>query len=147
MTKSYTKIYIHYIWATKDRRRILTKEVREKVVKHIREYAKVNNIFVEELGAYLDHLHLLIDLPPTKSPSEVINLIKGESSHWINENDIVRGKFFWQKRYSAFSVSASQKDKVADYIRRQEEHHKKLTFAEELKQFYEKYGLDFNDVE
>jgi putative transposase len=108
MTKSYTKIYIHHIWATKDRRRILTKEVREKVVKHIREYAKVNNIFVEELGAYLDHLHLLIDLPPTKSPSEVINLIKGESSHWINENDIVRGKFFWQKRYSAFSVSASQ---------------------------------------
>jgi REP-associated tyrosine transposase len=85
MTRSYTKIYIHYIWATKNRQRILTKQVREKVVKHIREYAKANDIVVEELGGYLDHLHLLIDSPPTKSPSEVINLIKGESSHWINE--------------------------------------------------------------
>ena len=62
MTKSYTKIYIHYIWATKDRQRILTKDIRQKVKKHIREYSEKNGIFVEEIGGYLDHLHLLIDL-------------------------------------------------------------------------------------
>lgn len=125
----------------------MIKEVRQKVKKHIREYCESNEIFVKEIDGYLDHLHLLIDLLPTKSPAEVINLIKGESSHWINENNIVHGKFFWQKRYSAFSVSASQKDKVADYIRSQEEHHKKLNFTDELRQFYEKYGLYFGEKE
>ncbi len=112
---------------------MLTRDARNEVEMHIREYSRRNNIFVIEVGGYIDHLHLLVDLPPTRSPSEVINLIKGESSHWINENNIVRGKFVWQKRYSAFSVSASQREKVVDYILRQEEHHKKLTFAEELK--------------
>ncbi|NIT57862.1 MAG: IS200/IS605 family transposase, partial [Aliifodinibius sp.] len=120
-TKSPTRIYIHFIWGTKDRQRVLTRDARNEVEMHIREYSRRNNIFVIEVGGYIDHLHLLVDLPPTRSPSEVINLIKGESSHWINENNIVRGKFVWQKRYSAFSVSASQREKVVDYILRQEE--------------------------
>ncbi len=142
MKKSYTKIYIHYVWSTKNHEKILKKEIREQIKAHIREYCRENDIFVIAIDGYLEHLHLLVDLPPTKSVAEAINLIKGESSHWINQNDLFPGKFAWQVRYSAFSVSASQKERVAEYIRNQEAHHRRKTFQEELEEFYKKYGLD-----
>jgi len=141
MRKAYTKLYIHYIWSTKMREKSLSNDLVKKLNQHVRDYAGSSGIFIVETNGYLDHCHLLIDLPPSQSPAQAINLIKGEASHWINSNNLVKGKFAWQDKYSAFSVSASQKEKVASYIRNQAMHHTKMTFAEELKMLYERYGL------
>ena len=71
--------------------------------------------------------------------------MKGSSSHWINQNHLVKGRFAWGRGYGAFSVSHSDVDKVANYIARQEEHHRRRNFAEEFEVFVEKYGLEWRD--
>ena len=94
-----------------------------------------------------DHTHALIDLPTDKSIEQVIQLLKGSSSHWINEQKLVRGKFAWGRGYGAFSVSHSDVGRVARYIANQEEHHRKRTFAEEYELFVRRYGLEWRDEE
>ena len=109
MRKSFTILYIHCVWSTKNREKILNAHVRNKIFQHIKENCLKKEITLLEINGCADHIHLLIDLNPAMSLSEAINLIKGESSHWINENNIIPGHFSWQKRYSAFSVSNSVK--------------------------------------
>jgi REP element-mobilizing transposase RayT len=94
-----------------------------------------------------DHVHALIDLPTALSIEKVMQLFKGSSSHWINSNDLVTGKFAWGRGYGAFSVSESNADQVARYIASQEEHHRVHTFADELKEFIERHGLHWKDDE
>ena len=77
--------------------------------------------------------------------SKLTMLIKGESSHWINKNKLVKGKFQWQDEYIALSVSESIIPKVRDYIKNQEEHHRKKTFSEEYDEFIKKYGVKITD--
>jgi hypothetical protein len=76
---------------------------------------------------------------------EATKLLKGASSHWINENNLVPGKFGWARGYGAFSVSQSAFQGVAKYIASQEDHHRKKGFAEELQALVEKYGLVWRD--
>ena len=79
------------------------------------------------------------------SIEEVLHLFKGASSHWINENRLLLGKFAWGRGYGAFSVSHSDFGRVASYIARQEEHHRKKTFGQEFQLFVKKYGLEWHD--
>ena len=94
-----------------------------------------------------DHTHVLVDLPASMAIEEVVQLLKGGSSHWVNESNLVPGKFGWQRGYGAFSVSHSAVDEVCAYIANQEKHHRKKTFAEELKLFVERYGLKWHEEE
>jgi putative transposase len=102
---------------------VLVKDVREKIQKHIRQYCRRLDIRILAIGGHIDHLHLLIKQPPERSVSVTINLIKGESSHWINSNNIFPYKFVWQKRYAAFSVSPDEVKRVIAYIQNQEKRH------------------------
>jgi REP-associated tyrosine transposase len=88
-----------------------------------------------------DHVHALIDLPTGMSIEELIQFLKGSSSHWINANNILPGRFAWGRGYGAFSVSEPNVSQVAAYIAGQEEHHRLLTFADELREFSEHHGL------
>jgi len=88
-----------------------------------------------------DDVHSLIDLPTALSIEKVVQLLKGSSSHWINSNNLVTGKFAWDRGYGAFSVSHSNVDLVARYIGDQEEHHHVRTFAEELREFIDRHGF------
>jgi REP element-mobilizing transposase RayT len=92
-----------------------------------------------------DHVHTLIDLPTNKSIEDVVKLVKGDSSHWINENRLLRGRFGWSRGYGAFSVSHSDVEKVASYIARQEEHHRRKSFSAEFELFIKKYGLEWHE--
>jgi putative transposase len=94
-----------------------------------------------------DHTHALIDLPTNLYVEELIKLFKGSSSHWINQNRIIKGRFAWGRGYGAFSVSHSDVGRVARYIANQEEHHRKRTFAEEYELFVKRYGLEWRDEE
>ncbi len=92
-----------------------------------------------------DHVHALVDLPTSLSIEEMMQRFKGESSHWINQGRLVPGKFGWGRGYGVFSVSHSGVGEVAKYIAQQEQHHRKRSFTDELKQLVERYGLKWRE--
>ncbi|MFY8110685.1 MAG: IS200/IS605 family transposase [Flavobacterium sp.] len=142
----FVKVYLHCVWSTKNRIPYLdTIELRQKVWNHIRENAIQKGIFIDFINGYSDHCHCLISLGVDQNIQKVIQLIKGESSFWINKNELTKEKFQWQEEYFAVSVSESVLDKVRDYIKNQEAHHKKKTFQEEYDEFILKYGFKMVD--
>jgi len=92
-----------------------------------------------------DHVHALVDLSTGLSIEEMMQFLKGGSSHWVNQNGLVAGKFGWGRGYGVFSVSHSGVGEVARYIAQQEEHHHKKSFSDELKLLVERYGLKWRD--
>ena len=137
----YIRIWIHIIWTTKNRERIITKQIKSKLLNHIRENAKTKNIFIDFINCEPEHVHATISLSSDQTISKVMQLIKGESSNWINKNKLVQGHFEWQDEYIAVSVSESMINKIRDYIKNQEKHHRRKSFAEEYNEFIEKYGF------
>jgi len=125
-------VWIHLIWSTKYRNKTLTKELRELVFRHIRENAHQKNIRLECIGGAVDHVHVLVRPRPDQSIARLAQMIKGESSHWVNEQKLTRLRFEWQDEYMAVSVSPYDLPRVRSYIRNQEEHHRSKSFAEIL---------------
>lgn len=138
----FIKVYIHLVWSTKNRVPYLdSAELRQKVWQHIRENAKEKGIYIDFINGYSDHCHCLISLGVDQNIQKTIQLLKGESSFWINKNQLTKEKFEWQDEYFAVSVSESIIDRVRDYIKNQEIHHTKKTFQEEYNEFILKYGF------
>ena len=100
------------MWGTKNREPVLENAILESVCDHIKENAKLKSIFIECINGYSDHLHCLMLLNAETSISKQIQLIKGESSFWINKNKILRGRFEWADEYFASSVSEDKLDIV-----------------------------------
>lgn len=136
---SYVRIWVHLIFSTKNREPFLTKEIRDDVHKHIIQNCKEKGIFLQAINGYTEHLHCLISLDRNQSIAEVAQLIKGESSFWINKNKLTEEKFMWQDDYFANSVSESQLQKVTQYIKNQEKHHSRKSFDDEAKEFMKNY--------
>jgi len=136
----YTKIWLHLVWSTKNRRPIITNELRPKLLDHIISNCKSKEIYLEEINCVSDHIHILFRLHPDQNVSKVVQLIKGESSFWINKNKLTAGKFEWQSEYLAVSVSQTIVNKLKMYIRNQEDHHQRKSFKEELNEFLEQLG-------
>jgi putative transposase len=147
MLHSYTKLYVHLFWGTKDRINYFNKEIRDTIKNHILNYVKENNIEIISINIQTDHLHLLISLRSDQKVDEIVKRLKGESSHWINSENIIKPKFSWQRGYGAFSISSSHLEAVKNYIKNQDEHHKKVSFIDEYKKILTKYGysIDKND--
>ncbi|MEO5911812.1 MAG: IS200/IS605 family transposase [Pelobium sp.] len=150
----YIKVYIHFVWSTKNRVPYLnSQKLRNTVWQHIRDNAKEKEIFIDFINGYEDHCHCLISLGVDQTIQKTMQLIKGESSFWINKqgilNDIYKyEKFEWQDEYFASSVSYSMIEKVRNYIKNQEDHHKKKSFEKEYEEFIEKYDFEkFKDGE
>lgn len=137
---SFLKIWIHLVFSTKNREPFLTKDIKAKVHQHIIENCKEKEIYVLAVNGYTDHLHCLISLGKEQSIAKIAQLIKGESSFWINKNNLCNSKFSWQDDYFAVSVSESQVDIVKTYIQNQEQHHSKIPFSKEVDEFMEKYN-------
>jgi len=137
----YVRIWIHLVWATKSRQPFLTKDIRQKVFTHIKENALNKNIYVDFVNGYTDHVHCLVSLNQEQTIAKVVQLIKGESSFWINKNNLCKENFEWQDDYFAVSVSESGVNKVREYIKNQEVHHGVKTFQQEYDEFIEKYGF------
>jgi putative transposase len=142
---AYSRVWLHLVWATLERRPLLTKSAAAKLSAYLSDYAKEKGIYMKINYVNADHVHALIDLPTKFSIEEIMQLFKGSSSHWVNENNLVAGKFGWGRGYGVFSVSESAVAEVAHYIANQEEHHRKRDFAEELKLFVERYGLEWRE--
>ncbi|MBN1867758.1 IS200/IS605 family transposase [Candidatus Sumerlaeota bacterium] len=145
---SYTRCWLHMIWATHNRAQSLhTADARAEISAWLHEYAREKNIYMKVSFVNPDHVHALIDLPSNLSMEETAKLLKGASSHWINQERIVPEPFHWQRGYGAFSVSPTRLDAVCKYVLNQERRHKKRAFDEEMRQFVEMYGLVWREEE
>ena len=140
---SYSRCWLHLIWATLNRERMLFGDPAKKVSAFLSEYAESKGIYMKINYVNPERVHALIDLPTQYSIEDIFKLIKGASSHWINQNRLVAGKFFWGRGYGVFSVSQSGLAQVARYIAAQEEHHRKRTFLEEYQQLIKRYGFEW----
>ncbi|MDP2887959.1 MAG: IS200/IS605 family transposase [Bacteroidota bacterium] len=139
---SYVKIWLHCVWSTKNRTCIIPKSFRPALLKHFREDANEKNIALDYINAHEDHVHALINLGKQQNLSTVMQYLKGESSFWINSQKILSCQFSWQDDYFAVSVSHSHVDRVRQYIKNQDEHHKKISWEEEVELFLKKYGFE-----
>jgi putative transposase len=137
----YVRVWVHLIWSTKNRAPLLTKELKTKLLVHIKDNASQKGIFLDTINGVADHVHALVSLRADQTIAKAAQLLKGESSHWVNEQNLERGKFEWQDEYIAVSVSESIVDRVRQYINNQEEHHRKKTFAEEYQDLMRTYAF------
>ena len=141
MSHRFTSLLTHIIFSTKDRIPHLDHDLALECHAYllgITENCGGKSIIV---GGYTDHVHLLLDLPATQSVADFVRKLKSNSSKWIHEKWPRRSKFGWQKGYSAFAVSQSARDRVISYIERQEEHHRKMTYQDEVRRFLRQHGL------
>lgn len=142
MPHSFNKIWIHAIWATKERMPLIHQNIEQKVYQYISEQLREQGCPVRIINGMPDHVHCLFLLSPQKSIAEVIKQIKGSSSHFINQNNFIAEKFAWQTGYAAFSVSESIVEKVFEYIKNQKSHHQKRTYQQEYEEFLKLYRLE-----
>ncbi len=136
---SYLKVWIHLVWSTKNRKPLLSKEVRSILFPHIEKNAKEKGICVDFINGYIEHIHILISLNKEQTISRIVQLIKGESSYWVNQQKLTPERFGWQDQYFAVSISESGINRVREYIKSQEWHHKKKTFQQKYEEFMQKY--------
>jgi putative transposase len=145
MPDTYTQLRYHLVFSTKHRMPLVTSAVRDDLYDYMGGVLHANGGFLLSAGGMPDHVHLLAGWGTTVSVAEMMKLVKGISSKWMNErSDRPAGRFAWQEGYGAFSVSASQVAAVRKYILNQEEHHKKVSFREEYMTLLKKHGIAFN---
>lgn len=138
---SWVNVYVHLVFTTKNRYPFLdSSELRKRVFKHIKSNSSEKGIWLDCVNGFSDHAHCLISLGKEQSISKLTQLIKGESSFWINQNKLTEGKFSWQDDYWAIGVGESYLKKVRSYIHNQELHHLSKSFDSEIDFLMERYG-------
>ena len=142
MAHTYVCNLVHVVFSTKQRRPKILSEMRPRLWSYFGGIAKKNGFKLLAAGGLDDHAHLLLSLPPILPISKAVQLIKGGSSKWLNEQGL---DFAWQEAYAAFTVSASQVQKTTVYINAQEQHHRKRNFAEELRALLRAHGVEFDE--
>jgi REP element-mobilizing transposase RayT len=138
MAHTYVQNLLHLVFSTKERRKIISKNSQSRLWGYLAGVCKKERIFVHEIGGMEDHVHMLIQLPPTLSLSDAVLEIKTSSSRWMGRS------FAWQRGFGAFSVSASNVDAVVRYIQRQDAHHRKMSFDDEFIALLKKHGVEFD---
>jgi len=138
---SYLRFWVHCVWTTNKRIPYLKDKLKDEVIFHIRDNAKLKGIYIDHINGHNEHLHALISLGGKQNISEIMQKIKGESSFWINKNKLTRLKFEWQDDFYSVSIGMPQLDNLRKYILNQEQHHKIVTFQEELDSIIEEYKL------
>ena len=140
MSHTYTCNLMHCVFSTKNRANLIAEPNR--VWQYVGGIARQKSIPLLAAGGTANHLHLLISVPPTLALAKAVQEIKGNTSKWLNQ---MGARFAWQEGYGAFSVSQSQRQKVIDYIDRQEEHHKKWSFEREFLALLKKSGILYDE--
>ena len=141
MDGQIVKIWIHTFFSTKDIKPLIKNTFESVLYSKIRgKIEEEFNSYVKEIGGTEDHIHILFKLNPSFRITDILKNIKGETSHWINQNGFLEEKFTWQKSYDAYSVDESKVNLVAEFIRNQKEYHLKFTFPEEREAFFRKHS-------
>ena len=136
------KVWVHAVWSTQQRKPTLIQSIRPIVFSHMIENGRKKGLLIDRINGHIDHVHMLFALTNDQPISKVIQLVKGESSHWINQRNLMSSKFEWQDEYYAASVSESSLNAVQLYIDHQEEHHKQGTFVQEYEHLMQSVTSD-----
>jgi len=145
MSDSYTNLIYHLVFSTKDRRPLITAAHETRLYEYIGGIVRELGGISLELNGTEDHVHLLAKLRPDKSVSDVLRDLKSNATGWMHDVFPSMKNFCWQRGYGAFTVSQSNVEDVRDYIRRQKEHHRKISFREELIQFLKANEIKYDE--
>ncbi len=145
MPNTYTQIHLQIVFVVKYREGVIHSSWKDKLYGYITGIVQANQHKMLIINGVPDHVHLLIGLRPSQSISDLMQDIKGSSSEWINDNKLVKGKFEWQAGYGAFSYSKSDLKNVIEYIKNQEEHHRKKSFREEYIEFLDEFEIEYDE--
>ena len=140
---SYTQIYLHIVFATKDRLPLISYAWEDEMYRYLGGIIRGLGGEPIEINGMTEHVHILTRLLPVRAISDIMRELKANSSRWAKKTH--QPKFSWQRRYGAFSVSESLADTVQEYIRRQKLHHQKQTFEDEYREILRLHQIDFED--
>ncbi len=132
MSHTHTSLTYHLVFSTKNRVQSISSAIRPDLCRYLGGIVTSEGGLPLEINAVADHVHILTRLPPNVALAEFLRTLKANSSKWLNDTRFRARTFAWQQGYSAFTVSQSQVGRVAAYIRNQEDHHRKMTFRQEL---------------
>lgn len=132
VSRVYSEIYVHLVWATKGREPSLLPDIRRRLYEVIRKQCTTIGVDPLAVGGVEDHVHLLVTFPTTVSISEITRRVKGASSHFMSHEAVPGKSFEWQKGYGVFTLHRNSVESVRRYIDRQEEHHRKRTLIGDL---------------
>ena len=141
---SFIRVYIHYVFSTKDREPYIVPELEERLWAYMGGIARKNNMVALIINGTEDHAHVLLSLPSTITIAKAIQVVKGGSSHWVHQTFPEFQDFEWQKGYGAFSVSHFDLHKTIAYIKNQKKHHAKQGFKEEYLELLDEHNFDYD---
>ncbi|MDA3879119.1 MAG: IS200/IS605 family transposase [Prolixibacteraceae bacterium] len=145
MANTFTQIHIQAVFTVQNKDCVIRDSWKEELFRYITGIIQNNGHKMLAINAMPDHIHLFFGMRPTQSLSDLMRDIKSDTSIWINEKKFIRAKFSWQEGYGGFSYSKSHVDNVIDYIKNQQEHHKKKTFIEEYFDFLNKFDIPYDE--
>ncbi len=145
MAYTYSSIYFHHIFSTKNQQKIIRDDLQERLWAYMGGIVRENHMNALSIGGVEDHVHLLLSLPTRFLVSKAIQLIKGGSSHWIHTTFPQYHDFKWQEGYGVFSVSRSKIADLDKYIKNQREHHRIRSFREEFVAFLNEHGIKYDN--
>lgn len=145
MADTYTQIYYHIVFAVRNRESLITSEIKNDLYKYITGIINKQKQKLIVINGMSDHVHLLLNCKPNMNLSDNIREIKEHSTKFINSENKLRGKFYWQAGFGAFSVSKKDVSIVMNYIINQEEHHRKKTFKTEYLEFLKENEIEFKE--
>ena len=145
MTVSYFNLNYHIVFSTKDRQPWIEGELAARLPKYIGGIIRELEGCVLAANGPADHIHLAITLPPKVALADVLRTIKSSSSKWVHEEFPGRRGFAWQDGYAAFSVSQSVMPWVVSYVEAQKEHHKRVSFRDELIALLKRHGVAYDE--
>lgn len=145
MPQSLSQIYIHIIFSTKHRMPFIDIGIADELYAYLGGTCKSLDCPPIKVGGYRDHIHILCKLSKKILLISLLENVKKSSSKWMKTKDKRYMDFYWQDGYAAFSVNQAETDSVANYIERQEEHHRNKTFQEECREFFDKYSIDYDE--
>ena len=144
MGHTFSRLLYHFVFSTKNRHPDLHDDLRKELFLYLHGVLENEGGHLVRGGAAEDHVHLLVVAKPTHAPAELVRVIKANSSRWIHgRNPDLRG-FAWQNGYGAFTVSESSVPKVVAYLDGQEEHHRRVPYAKELRRLLEGHGIAYD---
>jgi len=145
MPGTFSQLYIQVVFAVKGRKNFIASDWKHDLNKYIAGIIKGKNQKPIIVNGMSDHIHAFIGLRPVMAISDLVRDIKNNSSNFINDNKLIKGKFSWQEGYGAFSYSHSHIERVYNYVLNQEKHHKKKTFRDEYLEFLKKFDVEFDE--
>ena len=143
MPQSLSQVYLHCVFSTKNRARLIKENTRESLQAYMVGVLAKQGSYVHQIYANPDHVHILCTLPRTITIAELLSKVKSSSSKWMKTQGVKH--FSWQGGYASFSVSSSGLAKVKKYIQNQPEHHNASSYQDELRKFFEEYNVEYDE--